>query len=77
MLSELPEEEGTLAPSEPLPSIVRRKQVTVKPMTADEATLQMELLNHDFFAFVNAETGQPAVLYRRRDGDYGLLELEV
>lgn len=76
-LAELPEEEGTPAGSEPLPGIVRRKQVRVKPMSADEATLQMELLNHDFFAFVNAETGQPAVLYRRRDGDYGLLEMEV
>ncbi len=61
---------------EPLARLVRRKPVTIKPMTVDQATLQMELLNHDFFAFVNVDTAQGAVLYRRRDGDLGLLELE-
>lgn len=76
-LSELPEEAEPPAGAEPLPSIVRRKRFTVKAMSEDEATLQMELLNHDFFAFLNAETGHPNVLYRRRDGDYGLLELDV
>lgn len=73
---ELPEEEEqTLA--EPLPAIVRRKRFAIKPMSAEEASLQMELLNHDFFAFLNAETDQVNVLYRRRDGNYGLLELEA
>ncbi|OLZ10652.1 ribosome hibernation-promoting factor, HPF/YfiA family [Sulfobacillus thermosulfidooxidans] len=62
--------------SEPLdlPNVVRRKTFPVKPMTLDEALLQMDLLGHDFFAFTNAETDSINVLYRRHDGDYGLLE---
>jgi putative sigma-54 modulation protein len=75
-LAELPAEE--LEPEqEPQPVVVRRKRVAIKPMTADEASLQMELLHHDFFAFTDAETGQPGVIYRRREGGYGLLELEA
>jgi putative sigma-54 modulation protein len=54
--------------------IVRRKTFSAKPMTLDEAMLQMEMLGHDFFAFANAETEQVNVLYRRRDGNFGLLE---
>lgn len=54
--------------------IVKTKVVEVKPMSADEAILQMELLGHDFFVFSSAETEQINVLYRRTDGDYGLLE---
>jgi len=72
---DLPEEEEPV-PAEPLPAIVRRKRFAIKPMMTEEASLQMELLNHDFFAFLNAETDQVNVLYRRRDGNYGLLELE-
>jgi putative sigma-54 modulation protein len=64
-------------PATPLPAVVRRKQVAVKPMSTEEAVLQMELLGHDFFAFLGAEDGRPQVLYRRRDGDYGVLELDV
>jgi putative sigma-54 modulation protein len=45
-------------------------------MTASEATEQMELLGHDFFIFLNARTNQVNVLYRRKDGNYGLIELE-
>ncbi len=56
------------------PDLVRRKTFPVKPMTLDEALLQMDLLGHDFFAFSNVETDSINVLYRRRDGDYGLLE---
>jgi putative sigma-54 modulation protein len=59
-----------------LPTVARRKRFAIKPMVVDEATLQMELLNHDFFAFHNAETDEVNILYRRRDGNYGLLELE-
>jgi putative sigma-54 modulation protein len=76
-LTELPEEMAEAGSAEPLPGVVRRKRFHVKPMSVEEAALQMELLNHDFFAFVSAETGEPNVLYRRKDGDYGLLELEV
>src|SRR5215212_5577183 len=54
--------------------IVRTKQFQMKPMSAEEAVLQMELLDHDFFVFTSADTGDINVVYRRRDGDYGLIE---
>jgi putative sigma-54 modulation protein len=53
--------------------IVKTKRVDLKPMSAEEAILQLELLGHDFFLFESAETEDLAVLYRRRDGDYGLI----
>jgi len=56
------------------PEIVKTKTVEVKPMSPDEAILQLELLGHDFFVFSSAETDQINVLYRRTDGDYGLIE---
>jgi len=61
---------------EPLPGLVRTKRFSIKPMTPDEAAMQMELLNHDFFVFLNGETDQMNVLYRRKDGNYGLIEPE-
>ncbi|GAB4250196.1 MAG: ribosome-associated translation inhibitor RaiA [Thermoleophilia bacterium] len=61
------EEEGS-------PQIVKIKQFQVKPMTPEEAALQMELIGHDFFVFTNVESQDTAVVYRRRDGDYGLIE---
>jgi putative sigma-54 modulation protein len=54
--------------------IVRTKQFQMKPMSAEEAVLQMELLDHDFFVFTSADTGDVNVVYRRRDGNYGLIE---
>jgi putative sigma-54 modulation protein len=54
--------------------IVKTKKFTMKPMGPQEAALQMELLGHDFFLFTNAENGHAAVLYRRRDGNLGLIE---
>jgi len=54
--------------------IVKTKRLTMKPMGPEEAALQMELLGHDFFLFTNAENGHAAVLYRRRDGNLGLIE---
>ena len=54
--------------------IVKTKQFAVKPMAPEEAVLQLELVGHDFFVFENAETGEVNVVYRRRDGDYGLIE---
>jgi putative sigma-54 modulation protein len=54
--------------------VVRAKQFEVKPMVAEEAALQMELLGHDFFLFTSAESGRAAVIYRRRDGSFGLIE---
>jgi len=58
-------------------SVVRVKRYPVKPMDADEAVEQMELLGHDFFFFFNSASGQYNVLYRRKDGDYGLIEPEL
>ena len=57
-------------------AIVRTKKFAVKPMDAEEAILQMNLLNHDFFMFLNIESEQVNVVYRRKDGCYGLLEPE-
>lgn len=54
--------------------IVKTKQFTIKPMAPSEAALQMDLLGHDFFFFTNSENGQAAVIYRRRDGHFGLIE---
>jgi putative sigma-54 modulation protein len=54
--------------------IVKTKRLTMKPMGPEEAALQMALLGHDFFLFTNAENGHAAVLYRRRDGNLGLIE---
>jgi len=75
------------APPEPQPDelaeeevqhrIVRSKRFAMLPMTPDEATDQMELLGHDFFVFFNTDEDEINVLYRRKDGDYGLLQPEM
>ena len=71
---------STIAPDEPEEGeyrVVRRKTFPIKPMTRDEAILQMNLLGHSFFAFKDEESdGAFAVVYRRNDGDYGLIEDE-
>jgi putative sigma-54 modulation protein len=54
--------------------IVRTKQFQMKPMGEEEAVLQLELLDHDFYVFTSADTGDINVVYRRRDGNYGLIE---
>ena len=54
--------------------IVKVKQFVMKPMTPEEAALQMETLGHGFFFFQNADSDLPSVLYRRRDGAFGLIE---
>lgn len=56
------------------PRVVRVKRFPMKPMTVDEAILQMEMLGHDFYVFRNAAADEINVLYRRRDGNYGLIE---
>ncbi len=56
------------------PTVVKSKQFDVRPMGVAEAALQMELLGHDFYLFTLAESGQAAVVYRRRDGELGLIE---
>ena len=65
-------DEGIPMPEEP--QIVRTKQFAVKPMTAEEAVLQLELVGHDFFVFRSDESGDVNVIYRRKDGGYGLIE---
>ena len=56
------------------PRIVKTKQFDIKPMTPEEAALQMDVLGHDFYLFTNADTGVAAVVYRRNDGDVGLID---
>ncbi len=58
------------------PQVVRTKRFTLKPMSVEEAILQMDLLGHNFFVFTNAETEGVSVVYRRKDGNYGLIEPE-
>ena len=60
--------------SDKFPRIVRTKRFDIKPMTAEEAALQMDLLGHGLYFFTNSETAEPNVVYRRRDGDVGLIE---
>jgi putative sigma-54 modulation protein len=80
---------GAAVPAEPLPgeyeqeveeetsSIVRYKRFPMTPMSPEEAVEQMELLGHDFFVFFNADEGQINVLYRRKDGNYGVIQPEL
>ncbi|MGB9805075.1 MAG: ribosome hibernation-promoting factor, HPF/YfiA family [Desulfofundulus sp.] len=58
------------------PRVVRTKRFAMKPMSVDEAVMQMNLLGHSFFVFSNADTEKVNVVYRRRDGNYGLIEPE-
>ena len=64
------------ADDDKFPSIVRTKRFVVKPMDLAEAQMQMELLGHQFFVFRNAATHELNVLYKRQDGDLGLIEPE-
>ena len=59
------------------PEIVKTKRFIMKPMSTDEAILQMELLGHNFFVYENSDDGEVNVIYRRKDGNYGLIEPEV
>lgn len=54
--------------------IVKTKRFDIKPMNPEEAALQMDMLGHDFYFFTNADTGVAAVVYRRNDGDLGLID---
>ncbi len=56
--------------------IIKRKKFAMKPMTVEEAAMQMELLDKDFFVFTNSDTDQINVIYKRKDGDFGLIEPE-
>src|SRR5690606_18943713 len=65
---EIPEEEEF--------NVVRSKRFAIKPMDVEEAILQMNLLGHQFFVFSNADTNEVNVVYKRKDGNYGLIEPE-
>lgn len=56
--------------------IVKRKNIDTKPMDEEEAILQMELLNHDFFVFKNVDEECVSVMYKRRDGNYGIINVK-
>jgi len=56
--------------------IVKRKRFSIKPMDVEEAILEMELLGHNFFVFRNSETEEVNVVYKRKDGNYGIIEPE-
>ena len=78
---EVPAEVAPAAEPVPAPAeteeefrIIRSKSFTMNPMTPEEAILQMNLLNHDFFVFFDPDFGGVSVVYRRKDGNYGLLE---
>lgn len=59
------------------PKIVRTKKFAMKPMSSEEAILQMELLGHSFFVYMDGDTSDVNVVYKRKDGNYGLIEPEL
>ncbi|MEO9175354.1 MAG: ribosome-associated translation inhibitor RaiA [Gaiellales bacterium] len=75
-LPERSDDDGELAPVDgpDQPLIVKTKRFNMKPMHPQEAALQLDLVGHDFFVFTSSDTDEVAVLYRRRDGNYGLIE---
>ena len=68
--------EEAAAPREYYGNIVKEKHFDISIVTVDEAIAEMELLDHDFYVFVNAENNRVSVVYKRRDGDYGLITPE-
>ena len=72
LIAELPAPEQEIAEDDY--QVVRKKQVLMKPISVDEAILEMNMINHDFFMFINAETDVVNVVYKRDDGNYGVLE---
>lgn len=56
--------------------IVKRKKIEVKPMSEEEAIIQMELLGHQFYLYKDDETNKSALVYKRKDGNYGIIEAE-
>ncbi len=70
--SAVPEPAEAIAPDEDI--IIRVKQFEFKPMTPEDAVMQMNLLGHDFFVFTDIEAGDTCVVYKRKDGAYGLIE---
>ena len=65
-----------LIPIEESDEIVKRKKIDVKPMNSEEALLQMQLSGHDFYMYKDSDTNNVCVLYKRKDGGYGIIESE-
>lgn len=59
------------------PKLVKKKKFGLKPMSSEEAILQMELLRHNFFVYMDSDKDEIAVVYKRKDGDYGIIEPEI
>ena len=55
-------------------AVVKRKKIDLKPMDEEEAILQMELLGHSFYLYIDADSNRPTVVYKRKDGNYGIIE---
>ena len=64
------------SPDQDEPKVVRTKKFQLEAMTADEATLQMKMLQHDFYVYLDSKTDAVNVVYKRKDGEYGVLETE-
>jgi putative sigma-54 modulation protein len=64
-------------PAEPTRKIVKTKKFTIEPMTAEEAIDQMERLSHNFFIYVDDKSDEVRLIYRRKDGNYGLIQPEL
>ena len=73
-LKELNVDEAIEIPEEK--EVVKRKKIDLKLMSSEEAILQMDLLGHNFFLYKDADTDMPAVVYKRKDGNYGIIETE-
>ncbi len=73
----VPQDESELTADQDDIKIVRTKSHVLKPMSPEEAVLQMDMLGHDFFVFFNGQTERVGVVYKRHDGDYGLIEPEI
>ena len=70
-------EEPEIVEDEENEQITRIKSFTLKPMSVEEAIMQMNLLGHEFFVFKDDESGEVCVVYKRTDGDYGLIETQI
>ena len=65
-----------IIPIEEEEKVIKKKKISIKPMSQDEAILQMELLGHNFYLYKDSDTNDMTVIYKRKDGGYGIIESE-
>ena len=65
-----------MEPSDDGPRVIKSSKYNIKPMSIEEAAMQMDLIDQDFLAFSNTRSNKISVIYRRKDGNYGLIEPE-